>query len=98
MDLNMPVMDGFDATLEIIRLYNDWKDSNKALAMLHPLHVVAVTAFTNEESVEACYKVGMTEVLHKPVNAQQLMSIVDEYHSGTSKQETSITSGFKPMA
>ena len=32
------------------------------------MFVVAITAFVNEENIKRCYKVGMVEVLHKPVN------------------------------
>ena len=61
MDLNMPIMDGYEATIQILRRARQ-NQSGDSLA------VVAVTAFVNEENIKQCYYVGMKEVLHKPVN------------------------------
>jgi CheY-like chemotaxis protein len=76
MDLNMPIMDGYDATALIIqqfkKVYPDEKYPNN-----DSLYVVAVTAFVNDENIRNCYKVGMVEVLHKPVNCEALGSVID---------------------
>jgi len=74
MDLNMPVMDGFEATTIILKLLKEagWmKDSVK---------IVAVTAYVNEEFVSRCYEVGMTDVVHKPVGREELRRIVEKYY------------------
>ena len=79
MDLNMPVMDGYDATILILQQF--WKvfpDGHYPNG--DQLHVVAVTAFVNDENIKKCYKVGMKEVLHKPVNCEALGTVLDIYY------------------
>ena len=41
------------------------------------MFVVAVTAFVNEENIDKCYKVGMAEVLQKPVNIEYLRKVLE---------------------
>ena len=66
MDLNMPVMDGYEATVQILSKFHDFypsgldSDGGKVT-------VVAVTAFVNEENIAKCYEVGMKQVIHKPL-------------------------------
>lgn len=71
MDLNMPIMDGYDATIQILsqfrKVFPDEQYPNG-----DKLFVVAVTAFVNDENIKKCFKVGMVEVLHKPVNCEAL--------------------------
>ncbi|CDW84159.1 histidine kinase-dna gyrase b-and hsp90-like domain containing protein [Stylonychia lemnae] len=78
MDLNMPVMDGYDATVLIIqsfrRVFPEGVYSNG-----DQLNIVAVTAFVNDENIRKCIRVGMKKVLHKPVNCEELGSVVDQY-------------------
>ena len=79
MDLNMPIMDGYDATFQILtqfrRVYpeNTYPNGDQ-------LHVIAVTAFVNEENIKKCYKVGMMEVLHKPLNIESLRRALDTFY------------------
>lgn len=68
MDLNMPVMTGFEAT-RIIRA-----DSN-----LKQPPIIAVTADTTIASVNACTEVGMNGFLPKPLNVKQVASVVEQY-------------------
>ena len=78
MDLNMPVVDGYEATISILSLFKQVHSSNS-----YPngdgLYVVAVTAFVNEENIRRCYRVGMVDVLHKPVNCENLKNVLDKY-------------------
>jgi CheY-like chemotaxis protein len=41
------------------------------------VHVVAVTAFSNDENIRQCYRVGMTDVMHKPVSRDALKRVLD---------------------
>ena len=43
------------------------------------VYIVAITAFVNDESIRKCFKVGMVEVLHKPVNIEALSGVLDFY-------------------
>lgn len=78
MDLNMPVMDGFEATRQILSSYNEWKLINQDNQ--YRMHLVAVTAFVNEESVKTCYQVGISDVIHKPVNVNHLKDKLTKYY------------------
>lgn len=53
----------------------------KALAAQNnKLTIVAVTAFVNDESIRRCYEVGMTEVIHKPVGADVIRTVLEQYY------------------
>lgn len=61
MDLQMPVMDGFTATLEIRKLTN-FKD----------LPIIAMTADVMEGIKEKCFEAGMNDFVGKPINTDEL--------------------------
>jgi CheY-like chemotaxis protein len=65
MDLNMPVMDGFEAT-SFIRML----DSNA--------NIIAISAFFNEEIRQRCYQLGMHAILDKPYPKALLYSVVSQ--------------------
>ena len=66
MDINMPIMDGCQAT-KIIR----------ALESITQPHIVAVTADATKATQERCQSVGMNDFLAKPFNAEQLKTLMD---------------------
>lgn len=61
MDLHMPVMDGYDATVEIRRV-----------APHSQLPIVAVTASVLKEDHDRCRQVGMDQVITKPVDPDEI--------------------------
>ncbi len=63
MDVNMPVMDGFEAT-QIIR----------AMAGDTPVSIIFVTAWDNPEITVKCLEVGGDDFVPKPINEQILLS------------------------
>lgn len=65
MDLNMPVLDGFTATLRI--------RENDAVS---DVPIVAVTAYDSAESRAAARAVGCDEYVAKPVDFDQLMELI----------------------
>jgi CheY-like chemotaxis protein len=44
------------------------------------INIVAITAFVNEENIKKCFKVGMVEVLHKPVDITALKASLKKYY------------------
>jgi CheY-like chemotaxis protein len=70
MDLHMPVMDGFEATLKIRELYKK-----------EDLPVVVLTADAFLEQREESVKSGFNECLTKPIKISELNEIVDKYYS-----------------
>ena len=75
MDIQMPVMDGYQATTEILRLHAQRQSTE-------PLYVVAVTSFTNQEAKRACVQAGMSQTIHKPISMPQIKQLLDKYYFG----------------
>jgi len=65
MDIMMPELDGYD-TIRIIRGQERFKD----------LPIIAVTAKAMKEDREKCIEVGASDYIAKPVNVEQLMSLM----------------------
>ncbi|CAD8120344.1 unnamed protein product [Paramecium sonneborni] len=65
MDINMPIMDGFAATKAILEKYK--KDA--------PI-IIACTAFTDSETKQFCYEIGMSHYINKPVNKNELQKLL----------------------
>ncbi|MGH8046490.1 MAG: ATP-binding protein [Chthoniobacterales bacterium] len=68
MDLQMPHMDGLEATRELRRL-----ESERKLASPIPLHIVALTANVMAEDRNACIEAGMNDYLEKPLRENELL-------------------------
>ncbi|KUL85270.1 hypothetical protein ZTR_07973 [Talaromyces verruculosus] len=72
MDVQMPVMDGYDATRE---LRNDPDPNVKEVL------IIALTASTIEGDREKCFHVGMNNYLSKPVKLATLRGMLSNYLS-----------------
>ncbi|SIS92777.1 ATP-binding protein [Neptunomonas antarctica] len=72
MDAHMPIMDGFEATKRIKAVWPD-------------LPVIALTASIIEREHLALYEAGVTKVLLKPINDNELLSTITSltFHSST---------------
>ena len=66
MDLQMPVMNGFEATAEIRRL--------EKMVDLKPVRIVALTASLVGQVEEQCHQAGMDGYLAKPFRRQDLLT------------------------
>ena len=73
MDVQMPVMDGFQATREI---RNSGRDSNS-------LPIVAVTANAFQSERDKCFSFGMDDYLTKPVDKERLTAALRKWGKGT---------------
>jgi DNA-binding response OmpR family regulator len=70
MDVQMPVLDGYNATREIRKD----KDSNVNQAL-----VIAMTASAIDGDREKCLDAGMNNYLAKPVRSSVLSEMLDQY-------------------
>ncbi len=68
MDMQMPVMNGFEAT-EKIRLIPDYKDTP----------IIALTAFAMKGDREKCLEAGATDYIPKPIDSQEFIEKVKHY-------------------
>jgi len=71
MDVQMPVMDGLEATRRI----------REREAGRHRIPIVALTANTLPQQVDACMASGMDDVMPKPIDAERLKAVLDRYLS-----------------
>lgn len=72
MDIQMPEMNGIDATRSIRR---HEKDND-----LPQVKILAVTAFVTEQDKEECYQAGMDGFLGKPVTQSILADVIVDIH------------------
>ena len=70
MDIQMPVMNGYDATLAIRKM----KDTKKAR-----IPIVAMTANAFAEDIQNVLSVGMNDHVAKPVDMNILVSTMMKY-------------------
>ncbi|GAB1405580.1 MAG: response regulator [Lentimicrobiaceae bacterium] len=66
MDIDMPRMNGWEATLEIRR-----RNIN--------IPIIAITAYSEESFRKKSFEVGMNEFLSKPYNKEEIYSTVLQY-------------------
>jgi predicted ATPase/signal transduction histidine kinase/DNA-binding response OmpR family regulator len=71
MDLQMPVMDGYEAAKEIRH--------QAAQAQLPPPVIIAVTANTFEETRLKTIELGFDDFVHKPFKAEALLEIIAQH-------------------
>ncbi len=75
MDCQMPVMDGFTATIMIRRLESE----GDAASRRPRLPIVALTAGVFVEDRDNCLAAGMDDFLAKPVSLEQLRTVLDKW-------------------
>jgi len=68
MDLQMPVMDGFDATRKI----REWEAGEKHVP------IVALTAMLFENEIKKCFSAGMDECVAKPFDSDTLFQLIEK--------------------
>jgi len=70
MDIQLPIMDGIEATKKIRQIEADHNQE--------PIKIIAVTAFALDNKREECMAAGMDDFLPKPFKPNQLIRMVDE--------------------
>lgn len=66
MDMQMPVMNGLDATQHLRK-------------MGYTKPIVALTANAMKEDIDACYAVGCDDFIHKPISQQKFSSCIFKF-------------------
>lgn len=84
MDVQMPEMDGIEATIHI-------RDPDSAV-LNHDIPIIAMTANAMERDREQCLKAGMNDYIAKPVDPNALGRMVDRWLPWGEDKEEDITS------
>ncbi|WP_281889319.1 response regulator [Paenibacillus sp. YYML68] len=71
MDIQMPVMDGYEATRHI----RAWEAASGS----RTVPIVALTAHAVQQELDKCIQAGCEEVLTKPMKKRQLLDMIEKY-------------------
>jgi len=71
MDINMPVMNGFDAASAVQKMIKKKEIEN--------LYIIGVTAYVTKDVIEKAYQCGISEVVNKPLSKNILLDILVKY-------------------
>lgn len=69
MDIQMPILNGYDTTAKIRQMENPKKASTP---------IVAMTANAFEEDIAMAQKVGMNGFIAKPLDAEKMFTILKQ--------------------
>lgn len=83
MDVQMPEMDGFEATKEIRNPASHVTD--------HDVLIVAMTAHAMRGDRERCIEAGMNDYVSKPVQPQELARVLEKHLGSSEPNETDDT-------
>jgi signal transduction histidine kinase/DNA-binding response OmpR family regulator len=75
MDLQMPEMDGYEATVRIRAIERDLAPGTEGRRM----PIVAMTANVFREDIEKCFAVGMDDHVGKPLDLSEVIEILEKY-------------------
>jgi signal transduction histidine kinase/DNA-binding response OmpR family regulator len=84
MDVQMPVMDGYEATRTIRRLE---KETAKKSGKVAHIPIVAMTAHVTSEDEKKSFKSGMDAHLTKPFNVEKFIDTITVFQDTTRKTE-----------
>jgi CheY-like chemotaxis protein/HPt (histidine-containing phosphotransfer) domain-containing protein len=88
MDVNMPVMDGLEAT-GVIR-------DPESKVLNHHVPIIAMTALAMKGDRERCLKAGMDDYVSKPIELRDLTEAIKRQTSGLEKSDTAASIKTEP--
>jgi len=69
MDIQMPIMDGFEAT----RAIRQWSSTKGKIP------IIALTANATQRDIDKCISIGMNDCLTKPFTQEDLLKVLDKH-------------------
>ncbi|MGD9730857.1 MAG: response regulator [Desulfamplus sp.] len=79
MDIQMPVMDGFEATRRIRSLEADDAAEHKQNKQNKTIPIIAMTAHAMQGDREKCIEAGMNDYVTKPIKPQALVDVFERW-------------------
>jgi len=85
-DISMPVVDGYEVCTQIMATQTYWFEIMRRQQSIikfktkRKIPVIAVTAYTDDSTRIKAMKVGMVELMHKPVGSEALQKVLNDYH------------------
>ena len=76
MDLSMPIMDGYEATMELRELHKNSQVQPK---------VIAVSGHIDSQYIEKAWRYDLDEFVYKPIKLSILNKILDELYEWITK-------------
>ena len=70
MDIQMPVMDGLDATKAIRSIKSEYSKE---------IPIIALTAGVQDDEIALCLKAGMNDFIEKPFDFNNLLAVISEH-------------------
>lgn len=74
MDIMLPEMDGYEATIEIRKIEKERNEKN-------PVPIIALTANALDNDRNKCFEAGMNEYLSKPFTSDELITAIKKFIS-----------------
>ena len=86
MDIQMPILDGYEATLRIRELESQAKSDGTAdnSPSVRRVPIIAMTAHALKGYKEKCLEAGMDDYITKPLRRKELISMVNKWISSDS--------------
>ena len=84
MDIQMPEMDGYEATRRIRALEQEWLNNKGEELSEQPVRpkgvpIIAMTANVFKEDIDKCLNAGMNDHIGKPIDFDQLLQKLNSY-------------------
>jgi len=102
MDIQMPVLDGYEATQEIRELERQRAESHSqfvAGSRKRKIPIIAMTAHATKEHGERCMKAGMDDYISKPLRSKDLLELIEKWlEKGLGKEDETKEAGIKEEA
>jgi two-component system sensor histidine kinase/response regulator len=91
MDIQMPVVDGYEATMQIRDLEKNFQRKNEKAEFLkgRRVPIIAMTAHALEGFKEKCIELGMDDYISKPLVKKDLLSVIRRW-TGTATEYADI--------
>ncbi|MEI7637835.1 MAG: response regulator [Syntrophus sp. (in: bacteria)] len=96
MDIQMPIMDGYQATKAIRKIESELAamESENTLETMQRVPIVAITAHAMREYKELCLESGMDDFLAKPLTRKELLAMATKWLKSSSIQSSSSEASF----